>query len=101
MHVNGKMHGYQNSFIFKAHSFCAGITVSFSTGSFFLFQVTLFTFQVFFPLFRFLLFFGEHERLGVTSTSFGIVTQQISVGITRRHPVGVDDAPHNGNLVHI
>ena len=52
MHVNEKMHakrkkmhGIQNSFIFKAHSFCSGLTVSFSTGSFlFLFQVTLFIF---------------------------------------------------------
>ncbi len=50
--LNEKMHGYQNSFIFKAHSFCSGITVSFSTGSFFFFRLHSFYFSGLFSFFR-------------------------------------------------
>ena len=85
MHVNEKMHAKRknarlsNSFIFKAHSFCSGFTVSFSTGSFFFFFRLhfLFLFFLFLGLFSFLGFFllstfctWRHERLSVTRAPY-------------------------------
>ena len=97
--LNGKNARYSNSFIFKAHSFCSGFTVSFSTG-FFLFQVTLFYFFRFIHCLHILLF-GDTSTGGEGRPSFWVITQQILVGVNRRHQVCVDYLADGGNLVHV
>ena len=44
---------------------------------------------------------GDTSTGGEGRPSFGIITQQIPVGVTRRHQVGVDDAPHDGDLINV
>ena len=107
-----KMHGYQKiALTLKLTLSVPVFTVSFSTGYFFFFfRYTLFLFSGLFSLFLGLLstFYiwrtrapWCHEHLGDTSTSFVVVTQQILVGVTCRHPIGVHDASDYCDLIHV
>ncbi len=71
----------------------------------FFFRLHFLFFRSFSFLFRFLLstflFWRTRAPIGDTSTSFCVVTQQVLVCVTRRHQIGVHDAPHDGDLVHV
>ena len=44
---------------------------------------------------------GDTSTGGEGRPSFGVITQQVSIGVTRRHQIGVDDAPDDGDLVNV
>ena len=101
--LNEKMHGNQIALSLKL-TLSVPVLLSLSVPVLsFSFSGTHFLFSGLFSLFLGFFFFLWRTRapVGDTSTSFRVVTQQVSVGITRRHQIGVDDAPDDGDLIHV